>query len=105
LTAAVFQQVDSMKTHGPTQDDIDKVKETQRRQRETNLRENGYWLSQLMSYEIYDMDIRDILTYEQLVESLTLEMMQKAAGLYLRTDNYVQISLYPEKAPEEGGQN
>ena len=105
LTVAVFQQIDSIKTFGPTQDDIDKVKETQRRQRETNLRENGYWLSQLISYERYGLDIRDILTYDELVASLTTETVQKAAELYLRTDNYVQISLYPEEQPEEGEQN
>jgi zinc protease len=105
LTAAVFQQVDSMKTYGPTQDDIDKVKETQRRQRETSLRENGFWLSNLISSEIYGLDSRDILTYDELVESLTPEMVQKAAGLYLPTDNYVQVSLYPEKEPEGGEQN
>ncbi len=105
LSQAVFQQIDSIKTHGPTQDDIDKVKEQQRRERETNLRENGYWLGQLIAYERLGLDIRDILTYDELVESLTREMMQKAAERYLRTDNYVQVSLYPEKQPEEQGQN
>ena len=105
LTAAVFQQVDSIKTYGPTQDDIAKVKETQRREYETDLRENNHWLSSLMATEIYDMDVRDILKYDELVVSLTPEMMQKAAELYLRTDNYVQISLYPEKQAEDGGQD
>ena len=105
LSAAVFQQIDSVKTNGPTQEDIDKVKETQRRGHETNLRENAYWLNQLIAYERSGLDIRDILTYEALIETLTLEWVQEAAQLYLRTDNYVQISLYPEEQPEEGGQD
>ena len=79
--------------------------EQQRRQRETNLRENGYWLGQLIAYERTGLDIRDILTYDELVASLTPEIVQKAAELYLRTDNYVQVSLYPEEQPEEQEQD
>ncbi|MEE9133191.1 MAG: insulinase family protein [Gemmatimonadota bacterium] len=105
LTAAVFQQIDSIKTFGPTQEDIDKVKEIQRRQRETSLRENGYWLSQLVSYDRYGLDLRGILTYDELVDGLTTEVVQEAAQRYLRTDNYVQVSLYPEAQAEEQQQN
>ena len=59
----------------------------------------------MISYERYGLDIRDILTYDELVASLTPETVQKAAELYLRADNYVRISLYPEEQPEEGEQN
>ncbi len=105
LTGAVFQQIDSIKTFGPTQEDIDKVKEIQRRERETNLRENGYWLSQLVSYDRYGLDLRGILTYGELVDGLTAEMVQEAAQRYVRTDNYVQVSLYPEAQAEEQQQD
>jgi zinc protease len=105
LTAAVFQQIDSIKTFGPTQEDIDKVKEIQRRERETNLRENGYWLSQLVSYDRYGLDLRGILTYDELVDGLTAEMVQEAAQRYVRTDNYVRVSLYPEAQAEEQQQD
>ena len=101
LTAAVFQQIDSVQTFGPTQEDIEKVKEMQRRQRETNLRDNGYWLSQLITYDRYGLDLRSILTYEELIEGLTPEMVQGAARKYMPTDNYVRISLYPEAQSEE----
>jgi zinc protease len=97
LTEAVFLQIDSLQRFGPSQEDIDKVKETQRRQRETNLRENGYWLGQLVSADRYDLDPRDILTYERMVDALDVETVQAAAQKYLRPDNYVQVSLYPEK--------
>jgi len=100
LTDAVFLQIDSLQRFGPSQEDIDKVKETQRRQRETNLRENSYWLSQLVSADRYDLDPRDILTYERLVDALDIETIQTAARNYLRTDNYVQVSLYPEQGEE-----
>jgi zinc protease len=103
LTAVVFQQIDSLKRVGPTPDEVDKVKEMQRRDRETQLRQNSYWLSQLIVAERYGLDPRNILTYEELIESLTPEAIREAANRYLPTDNYVRVSLYPEQA-ETGGQ-
>jgi len=100
LTEAVFVQIDSLQQLGPSQEDIDKVKEMQRRQRETNLRENSYWLGQLVAADRYGLDPRDILIYEQMVEALDVETVQAAAREYLRTDNYVQVSLYPESGAE-----
>jgi zinc protease len=102
LTGAVFQQVDSLKSFGPSQQDIDKVKEMQRRQLETDLRENGYWLGQLLAYERYGMDPRNILNYANLIDGLTTEIVQEAAVRHLNTENYVRVSLYPEEEAEGG---
>ena len=42
------------------------------------------------------IDPRDLLTYPRLVDSLTSTMVRDAARTYLRDDNYVQVSLFPE---------
>ncbi|UCC82100.1 MAG: insulinase family protein [Gemmatimonadota bacterium] len=96
MVDAVFLQIDSLQTVGPSQEDIDKVKEMQRRARETDLRENSYWLGQLIAAERYAVDPRNILNYEEMIDGLTAEMVRQAALRYLRTDNYVQVTLYPE---------
>jgi len=96
LTSTVFQQIDSLKAHGPTTEELEKVKEQQRRSRETDLRENSFWLSQLVSADLYDYDPRIILEFEEFVDGLTIEALQAAAATYFDTDNYVRVSLYPE---------
>jgi zinc protease len=96
LVGVVFQQIDSLQTHGPAIEDIRKVQEMQRRERETNLRENGYWLGQLVGYDQLDMDFRNIMTYEALIDALKPGLVRDAAQRYLRTDNYVQVTLLPE---------
>jgi zinc protease len=101
MVDAVFLQIDSLQTVGPSQEDIDKVKEMQRREYETDLRENGFWLGQLVAAERYGLDPRNIITYEELIDGLTADIVRAAANIYLRTDNYVQVTLYPE---ESGGQ-
>ena len=101
MVDAVFLQIDSLQTSGPTQEDIDKVKEMQRREYETDLRENSFWLGQLAASERYGLDLGNIITYETMIDRLTPEMVRAAAQIYLRTNNYVQVTLYSE---EGGGQ-
>jgi len=96
LTAVVFEQLDSLKTFGTTLKYLTKVKETQRRERETSLKENRFWLSILDVYDYHGEDLLDILKYDELVDDLSLEAIQKAAQRYLGTANYVQVTLYPE---------
>jgi zinc protease len=96
LVDAVFLQIDSLQTVGPSQEDIDKVKEQQRREYETELRENNFWLGQLVAAEHYGLDPRNIITYGEMIDGLTAEMVKEAARRYLHTDNYVRVSLYPE---------
>lgn len=96
LVEALFAEIRLLQTEGPSDSVVQKVKEAQRRSRETSLRENRYWLSQLMAAERYGVDPRSILTYEELVSALTAEDIRRAAQWYLRLDNYVQVTLLPE---------
>ena len=49
-----------------------------------------------MAAERYGSDPRNILTYEKLIDALTAEDIRRAAALYIRFDNYVQVTLMPE---------
>jgi zinc protease len=96
LTSVVFDEINELKANGPSQTDLDKVKEAQRRSRETSLKQNGYWLYQLLFADRFGTDPGDILTYESLIQELDAETLREAAAEYLPTDNYVRVSLYPE---------
>jgi zinc protease len=98
LSSAVFAVVEQMKSRGPTATDLAKVKETQRRSYERGLRENSFWLQQLLTRSENAEDLRNVLTYPALVDALTAQQVQEAARKYLRADNYVRISLYPERS-------
>ena len=96
LTEAVLVQIDSLKNFGTTDKYLTKVKEIQRRSRETSLKENGFWVRALENIAKHNEDYSNFNTYDSLVESLTLETIQNAARKYLNDKNYVQISLFPE---------
>lgn len=96
LTAAVFSQIDSLKRFGADELTLTKVKETQRRSRETNLKQNGYWLNTLQFYHQHGVDLTEVLEFDSYVNQLKSEDIQKAAQLYFDLDNYVKVVLLPE---------
>ena len=96
LTKTVFTQIDSLRMFAPDESYILKVKESQLRSYETNLKENSYWLSALRQLSFYGRDLTDILTYPDLVERLTPEDILWAAERYFNFDRYVRIVLLPE---------
>ena len=73
------------------------VRESQRRAKETNLRENRYWAGQLSALDRYGLDLTLIESYG-LIEGWSAEQVREAAARYLSPDNYVQVSLFPEES-------
>lgn len=102
LIGVVFDEIDSLKTFGPTPDYIQKVQESQRRTRETNLRQNSYWMTNLAGRYQYGGDPREILTYEAIIDQLTPEMVRDAARKYFDLEHYLQFTLYPEGGIDPG---
>ncbi|HEX6040154.1 insulinase family protein [Longimicrobium sp.] len=102
LTGVVFAVLDSVRAAGPTQEEVDKVREAARRSRETALRENDFWLGRLLSYDRMGWDIR-MIDDEPLSAGLTVERLRDAARRYLDRSRYVQVSLVPENGPAAGG--
>ncbi len=96
LVGVVFQQIDSLRTAGPSEVDVSKVQEIQRRLRETDLKENGYWAFQLVAYDRYGVDFREILTNGELIDLIDVTAVRDAARRFFNTDNYVRVTLYPE---------
>jgi zinc protease len=97
LIAATLDEIKKIKTDGPSVSDLDKVKETWKQQREVSLKENGFWVRQLLQTSELGVDPRKILTYEKRVNALTVNDIKTAANKYLDMKNYSQIVLNPEK--------
>jgi len=97
LVNAALQQIDSAKLKPFDPLYIEKVRETQRRAHEVNLKQNGFWLSNLYSYYANNEDPEMILNYPKLVENLNAAAIQNAVKKYFKMDNYVKVVLYPEK--------
>jgi len=95
LAEAVLSEIRSLQDNGPSPEDVRSAVEQERRTRETDLQENGWWVTQLsFSYE-YGQDPR-LLLDESLLPGVTQGTVRRDARLWLRLDNYVKATLFPE---------
>lgn len=96
LVETVRAHVDSLRQHGPDEKEIAKVRETILRTHETQLRENGYWMSRLAAAVRDGDDPRTILDPSDLLALLTRDRLRQAAAIYLDRRNLVRVTLLPE---------
>ena len=88
--------LDSIKTFGPDKVVMTKIIEGQKRQRELDLKENGFWKDVVSDYLENNEDPEGMLKYNNWVDELTADNIKKAANEYI-DDNVVKVVLYPEE--------
>ena len=71
-----------------------------KRQRETDLKENSFWVGSLASLDFNGVDPQLLIQYPALVDSLTVDVVQQSAQKYFNMDRYVRVVLYPEEGEE-----
>ncbi len=103
LSNALIGIIKKVQEEGVDQKDLDKVKETWRKQYHVNLQNNGYWLSNLSNAFINDDNPENVLDYEQKVNSITKDDLKKAAKKFLTLNNMVKSVMYPESATVSEG--
>jgi len=96
LKKAVFDIVKDFAKNGPTDEELEKAKEQMLRERETALRENGFWMGILSNtYYLKNGDFSKFGAYDQLVNGLTTKTLKKAFKEYFNFKNYVSVALEP----------
>ncbi len=96
LTQAALDVIEKVKKSGCDDKDLTKLKETFRRERETNLRENNWWINNLMSkYNMKD-NLPSQKELDDYLAKLNSEDLKVAAIKYLKLDNYGYFVLIPE---------
>jgi zinc protease len=95
VIAATFAEIQKIKDNGPEMADLEKVKAAWVNNNRRALRENGYWLGQLVAADANGTDPEALLNFEARIAALTPQQVQQAAQRYLDTSNYLQAVLYP----------
>jgi len=98
LEKALTELIKDAQEKGIDQKDLDKVKETWKKQYHVNLQSNDYWLGVLSNAFIDQTNPENVLDYEQKVNAITVEDLQKAARKFLTLNNMVKAVLYPESS-------
>jgi len=95
LANTVLGEMGKIKKYGPSEADLNKVKETLIRERETRLKENNFWISALQNYYLNGDRLLTLEEYKTFVNSFTAKDIKKVAGKYLDTESYVKVALTP----------
>jgi zinc protease len=97
LTKTVFALIDTLKTKGPTSDEIEKVREQMIRAREVDQRQNTFWLSNILIRDHTRESLSDFTgEFDRLVKGLNSRMVMAAAKKYFDFKNYARFVLLPE---------
>jgi zinc protease len=95
LTKAVFDEIDHLRRDGPSAADVNAVKEAEKNDIQTSLRQNAYWLGSLQAMHQLGRDPRKILQRMERADSLTVENVHAAFRKYFPADRYTLVTLMP----------
>jgi zinc protease len=97
LVKRVFEEIEKLKANGPTEKEMNDEKEALLREFETSSKQNGYLLTQISAKYQIGEDVAGIWEAPELYKRLDAASIQDAAKTYFNTNNYVRVTLVPEK--------
>jgi zinc protease len=100
LLKTVFDEIELLKTSGPTEQQANDVREKLLRDHEVNMKQNRYLLTQIAFKYQYGEDPATVLVVPDYYRKINPGMIQQAARTYLNTKNYVKVTLFPEKTSD-----
>jgi zinc protease len=101
LSKAAIEELKKIMQNGVTPEDLEKIKEQQKRKLEVDMKQNSFWMGNLYDAYYTGNNPADILNKMKLTESLTSKMIQDAAKKYINLASYIRVVLKPDKQEEK----
>lgn len=96
LKDLVYKELENMAKHGPTEKDLDKVKENLLKDREQSKEHNSYYLSSIYNLYVNGINFNDPANYEMIIQDLTVKKVKKVMKQFFKDPNIVDIVFVPE---------
>jgi len=100
LTKAALDELKKIIKNGVSAEDLDKIKEQQKRKLEVDMKQNQFWLGSLYDAYYLGNNPADILNRQKQIDELSSKAIQDAAKKYININNYIRAVLKPEKTGE-----
>ena len=97
LISASIDEINDVKKNGCKDINLAKIKETLLKERETQLKDNNFWIGYINTFVLYNEALADIDLFTKWVNSLKSEDFKKLANLYLDDKEFKRFVLNPEK--------
>ena len=96
MVAATLKEIERLKVEGPSLDDVNKVKELERRDLETNAKQNSYWMGSMQTVHMFGWDPAGIARRLDRTEKLTPEIIKTMFQKYFPMERHTLVTLKPE---------
>ena len=96
LIAATMAEIKKMTADGPSATDVSKEQEVQRRELETNMKQNNYWTGSLQTVSVLGWDPNRIAKRRERIDLLTATNLRDTFKKYFPADHYSIVRLAPE---------
>ncbi len=100
LTKSAITELQKLIDKGPDQKDLDKYKEGEMNDYNTQIKDNMFWMNNLTKNQFDGSDKYEILNYKEKVQALTVKDLQDVAKKYLTKGRIVATLM-----PEDGWEN
>lgn len=101
LSKAALDEMRKIIKSGVTAEDLEKIKEQQKRKLEVDMKQNSFWMGNLYDAYFFGTKPADILLKPKMTEGLTSQMIQDAAKKFINLNSYIRATLKPEKSEEK----
>ncbi|WP_298424844.1 pitrilysin family protein [uncultured Kordia sp.] len=96
LKDAALAELKTIVDNGPTEKDLNKVKESNLLENKEEVKKNRFWLRYLSNSDYMERDVNRVLKFEDSVNEITVDDIQNVAKKYLKGDYILGIH-NPEK--------
>ena len=97
LVKATEEEINKVRSEGPTQEELDKFIAQAKSQNKLRLRSNSFWLQYLKGAFAKETNPAYINSYEEKLDAIKLKKTKKAAQKYLSVENRIKLTLLPEE--------
>ena len=97
MTDRVLAEVARLQKDGPTEDLVNRAKESARREHEEGMKQNGYWLSRMQGAKLLGIDpVAHFLEREKRIANVSVANVKEMFNKYFPLERYTIVSLLPE---------
>ncbi|APU09952.1 hypothetical protein A5M85_06550 [Cellulophaga lytica] len=97
LKAKVYEEINKIKKNGASELDLNKIKEAEIANNTSNIKYNSYWAYKIKSAVENNLDMSDILNFNEEINKLKSNEFKNMANTYFNESNLVELILMPQK--------
>ena len=98
MTARVMAEIRRMQKDGPSDDLVNRARQTALREHETGMKQNGYWISRLHAARVLNHDpVTHMLERERRIAAVTPAILKETFVKYFPMDRHTIVTLVPQK--------